>query len=234
MPSYISRAFALFLLPLLVACGGGLVPVLNVQNAPVTTARDQSQQAPTRAVVRNAIVRALSGHAWTLTSEGPDGIVGTVMSGHHSATVHIQYDERSYSIQYVDSSPSLKFNGVSIRRKYNEWVDRLDRAIRANLVSPTWDGAQAAPVAPPPDAEPAPATAAEPEPALAPPSAATPGSGVPPVTGAPAAAVAPAKTAPAAKRAATTGPTPPATDDDGLHNDAPPPPPLNPPSSPRK
>ena len=153
---------------LLAACGGGLVPVHNIQNAPVVVARGQTATAPH---VRDAIVRALGSRNWQLNREGPEGIVATTIVGGHSATIRIQYDEHTYSIQHVDSSPGLRFNGQGIQRNYNNWVEKLNRSIRSLLMGPQWGGVQVVITPPPPAsspaAEPAPATAA---PAVAPPA----------------------------------------------------------------
>lgn len=187
--------YALSLLSL-AACGGGLVPVHNIQNAPVVVGQGQSASAPQ---VRDAIIRALGSRGWQLNREGPDGIMATMISGGHSATIRIQYDEHTYSIQYVDSSPGLRFNGRAIHRNYNGWVEKLNRSIRSLLMGPHWAAVQVvitpAPPSEGPPAEPAPATVADPN---APPPPPPP-------------------------------PQPPASRAGALHNDAPPPPPPPPP-----
>jgi hypothetical protein len=166
--SFVSRVRAL--LPVLTllagasvsaACGGGLAPILTIEHAPVIVPRDQT---PTRDMVHDAVVRAMSGRGWNINRDDADGVTGTVVSGSNSATVHVQYDERAYSIHYVDSSPSLKFNGTQIHRKYNDWVDKLSRSIRFYLNGPATWGVQVV-VTPPPSAagpEPAPPTAVAP------------------------------------------------------------------------
>jgi hypothetical protein len=162
----------------LAACGGGLAPLLNVEGAPVVTA---SGQPASREVVRNAILRALAMRGWQLEREAPDGIVATVVSGGHSATVHIQYEERAYSIDYVDSSPGLKFNGSRIHRRYNEWIERLNRTIRMNLMGPP-EGVQVivAPAAPGPVPPYPPSSEAAPSTEPSPPRATTPDEETPP------------------------------------------------------
>ena len=175
------RAALLSCLTLLsAACGANLAPVLNVENAPVVTATGETPA--TKAFVRDAIIRALSSRGWQLEQETPDGITASVSSGGHSATAQIQYDERTYSIHYVDSSPGLKYNGSSIHRRYNHWIDRLRAAIRAQLASSapvpeavpadaTLNPALPPPgTAPAPDAQPAPGEAPPPPPP-APPAA---------------------------------------------------------------
>ena len=52
----------------------------------------------------------------------------------HRAVVTVIYDTKSYSIKYKDSS-NLNYDGKSIHKNYNGWVENLDKAIRSNLVS---------------------------------------------------------------------------------------------------
>jgi hypothetical protein len=157
------------------ACGAPLVPVLNIQNAPIIGPR--GQPPPNRDQVHDAVMRALSGRGWQVNSEDANGVTATIISGQHSATMHVQYDDRFYSIHYVDSSPSLGYNGDEIHRRYNDWVDRLSRSIRSYLMAYGWAGGiqvivtpppgQAPP--PPPPGEPAPPGAAAPSPSAEPP-----------------------------------------------------------------
>jgi hypothetical protein len=155
------------------ACGASLAPVLQVDNAPVAAAPGVAVNRP---FVRDAILRALASRTWSVVEERPDGIVARVSSGGHTASVLVRYDERSFSISYVDSSPGLKYDGSHIHRRYNHWVDRLRASISQELN-------QSSPVAAAPAAAPAPA--------------AVPPAAVPPAAVAPA-AVAPAAAAPAA------------------------------------
>jgi hypothetical protein len=147
-------AFALACAYSSVACGGGLAPILTIDHAPVIVPRDRT---PTRDMVHDAVVRAMSSRGWNINRDDADGVTGTVISGNNSATVHVQYDERSYSIHYVDSSPSLKFDGARIHRKYNDWVEKLSRSIRSYLNSPATWGVQVV-VPPPPPPPPPPPT----------------------------------------------------------------------------
>ena len=154
---------------LLSACGGGLVPVHNVR-APIMAGRGQAHGVHTVQGVRDAIMRSLLSRGWQIDREGPDGVVATVVSKGHSATVLIQFDAQSYAISYLDSSPGLKFNGRAIHRRYNEWIERLDKTIRKQLTSRDAYPSGAAPM-PAAPAQPPPAAAtpaAEPAPAAAP------------------------------------------------------------------
>jgi hypothetical protein len=44
----------------------------------------------------------------------------------------VTYDTKTYNIQYKDSS-NLDYNGTSIHKNYNGWVENLDKAIRSQL-----------------------------------------------------------------------------------------------------
>jgi hypothetical protein len=161
------------------ACGANLAPVLNVENAPVATA---TGVPPSRPVVHDAILRALASRNWQIVQDTADGIVASVTSGGHTATVHIAYDEHSYSIHYVESSPGLKYNGTEIHRRYNQWVDRLRASIRAQLATPVVVvpavSGQPVPVVPAPapgSAPAAPSSELPPPPPPPPPPTAAPG-----------------------------------------------------------
>jgi hypothetical protein len=169
----------------LAACGGGLAPVHNVR-APIVAPRGQIH---TWQAVRDAIIRSLLGRSWQVDREGADGIVATIVSKGHSATVLIQFDAQSYAISYLDSSPGLKFNGGAIHRRYNEWVDRLDKTIRKQLASSDAYPAQPPPAYPTQPEQPASAYPAQPAvPRAAEPAPATAPAPAPPPSGAPAVA----------------------------------------------
>jgi hypothetical protein len=48
------------------------------------------------------------------------------------AVVDVNYTPQTYSITYKDSS-NLGYDGQSIHKNYNGWVQNLDKAIRAQL-----------------------------------------------------------------------------------------------------
>jgi hypothetical protein len=129
-PALRSGALLLALTAVMSGCGANLAPVLDVRNAPIVTAQGV---APTRPLVRDAIVRALASRTWQIDEERPDALVASVSAGGHDATVLVQYDERSFSITRVDSSPGLKYDGSYIHRRYNHWVDRLRASIEQEL-----------------------------------------------------------------------------------------------------
>ena len=139
-------------------CGANLSTVLNVQNAPVVL---PAGQAPSPQATRDAIMRAIAAKHWQIEGEAPTTIVTGVSSGGHSASVRIDYNANYYSINYLKSSESLKYDGQHIHRRYNHWVERLREAIDREIAQtgyvPVVPGTM-----PPPAAAPAPGPVAPP------------------------------------------------------------------------
>jgi hypothetical protein len=113
---------------LLGACAGTGVPVRNVIESPVVT----NKANPSMDDVRQAIIRAGAGLTWQMRADRPGHIVGTLALRTHVAVVDIDYNPKAYSIKYKDST-NLEYNGSTIHRNYNGWIDNLDRAIKAQL-----------------------------------------------------------------------------------------------------
>jgi hypothetical protein len=125
-----ARAGACWLALACGACGAGLAPVLNIERAPTVS---DSNVPPSRAFVHEAIVRALDSCNWQIEQDKPEGITVTTERDSDRATLQIRYDERTFSIHHVSSSPSLAYDGSSIEHRYNKWIDRLRSAILAQL-----------------------------------------------------------------------------------------------------
>lgn len=111
----------------LLVVGCRIAPVYDVQQAPVTSARPA-----TMADVERAIRAAGAGLGWQMMPRGPGAMEGTLVLRDHRAVVDIKYDTKTYSIKYKDSS-NLQYDGSSIHKNYNGWVQNLDKAIRASL-----------------------------------------------------------------------------------------------------
>ena len=75
---------------------------------------------------------------------------GTLLLRDHRAVVDIDYTPRTYSIRYKDSS-SLDYDGSSIHKNYNGWIENLDRAIRNRLLTQAAPGLGRRGVAPCPN-----------------------------------------------------------------------------------
>jgi hypothetical protein len=110
------------------ACAGTGVPVQNVIESPVVS----NKPNPSMDDVRQAILRAGAGLGWQMRAERPGHIVGTLALRTHLAVVDIDYNPKAYSIKYKDST-NLEYNGSTIHRNYNAWIERLDRAVKTQL-----------------------------------------------------------------------------------------------------
>jgi len=101
---------------------------MNVTEAQVVT----SKSNPSLDEIRQAIIRAGTQLGWQMKAERPGHIVGSLSLRTHVAVVDIDYDRKSYSIKYKDST-NLEYNGSTIHRNYNGWIQRLDQGIKSQL-----------------------------------------------------------------------------------------------------
>jgi hypothetical protein len=188
-----ASAFLVIALATAVAgCRANLAPVLNVVDAPVANpaAWTQPPGAPVAAraqgTVRVAILQALAAKSWTVDEERIGLILATVQVPPHFGQIAITYNDRAYSIYHRGSSPTLKYDGQIIHRRYNNWIAQLRKTIDEQL-SASQPGALAGPTpamparppgpsVPPPGWAPAPAAGGWPAPGSAP----TPVPAVPP------------------------------------------------------
>ncbi|MCU7844746.1 MAG: hypothetical protein KZQ93_12990 [Candidatus Thiodiazotropha sp. (ex Monitilora ramsayi)] len=104
-------------------------PVYNVEEAPVNASSKVSAEN-----VKKAIMSAGAGLGWQMKEVKPGQIVGSIFLRKHSAVVDIPYSATKYSIIYKDST-ELKYDGSMIHSNYNGWIQNLDRAIQARLVT---------------------------------------------------------------------------------------------------
>jgi hypothetical protein len=114
---------------LLAACATGQ-PIYNVSQTSIVT----NKPNPTSDDVRQAIIRAGTGLNWQMKAEGPGRMTGRLALRTHLAVVDVSYDSKSYSLRYKDSQ-NLDYNGSTIHRNYNSWIQNLDRAIQAQLTA---------------------------------------------------------------------------------------------------
>ena len=122
----LKKAFAvLAMVALATMAGCRSAPVMNVVEAPVTGTKSMQQ-------VEQAIVSAGNSLGWQMRPQGPGKVQGTLLLRDHRAVVDVDYTQRSYSIRYKDSS-NLNYDGSSIHKNYNGWIENLDRAIRVRL-----------------------------------------------------------------------------------------------------
>lgn len=112
-----------------VLSGCSSVPILNIEEAPVSTASGKTLSPQE---VRAAIVRAGSSLGWQIRDEGPNKLVGTLYLRSHTAVVDIPYNSKTYSIKYR-SSVNLDAKDGQIHKNYNGWIQNLTRSINAQL-----------------------------------------------------------------------------------------------------
>lgn len=103
--------------------------IYNVIDAPVIAPAGKSLSM---GQVRTAIERAGRSLGWQLQAERPGFFSGRLALRTHVAVVEIEHDSRSYSIRYRGST-NLDAADGEIHKAYNQWIEKLDRAIRAEL-----------------------------------------------------------------------------------------------------
>jgi len=109
----------------LALAGCRTAPIMNVVDAPVGANRNAQQ-------VEQAIISAGNSLGWEMRPAGPGKIEGTLLLRDHRAVIDIDYNPSRYSIRYKDSS-NMHYDGGSIHKNYNGWIENLDRAIRNRL-----------------------------------------------------------------------------------------------------
>jgi len=68
-----------------------------------------------------------------MVPRSPGKVEGVLALRTHRAVVDIDYDTKVYSIKYKDSV-NLDYDGKTIHKNYNGWVENLDRAIKSKLI----------------------------------------------------------------------------------------------------
>jgi len=99
---------------------------------PVRTPRTIITQHVTSGQVKDAIINAGQGRDWVMSEAGPGVINATQNVRKHSVTIRINYSEKEYTINYVNSVNLLASDG-EIHRAYNHWVNNLDKDIQKRL-----------------------------------------------------------------------------------------------------
>lgn len=103
------------------ACRGA--PVYNVNSAHMATPADATLEQ-----VADAIKRAGISKGWQMVETGPGTIEGRLNLRTHVAVVTITFDTKMFSVAYKDST-DLKYDGSTIHKNYNSWVQNLEKAI---------------------------------------------------------------------------------------------------------
>jgi hypothetical protein len=119
-----NRRHALVAAPALLAAlalGACARPIYNVPG------RNFDSPAPFEARSEQ-IRRAGGGLGWQMEPVRPGVMRGTLNLRSHVAVVEITYSADAFAINYVDSR-NLGYDGTSIHKNYNGWIENLERAI---------------------------------------------------------------------------------------------------------
>ena len=90
--------------------------------------------------MHDAIVKACADTGWRASDAAPNTVEATIMvRNKHTVVVSIPYTATHYSINY-EASTNMEYKAksdgsASIHPNYNNWVSRLDKAIRQNVAS---------------------------------------------------------------------------------------------------
>jgi hypothetical protein len=114
---------------LIAVIGCRTATIKNVTNAPLAPAPDTKL---TMEDVSKAIWTAGKRLGWVIQDVHPGELTGTLNRRKHVAVVTITHDTSTFSIDYKDSQ-NLMYRGQDIHRKYNLWVQRLAKAIQAEI-----------------------------------------------------------------------------------------------------
>jgi hypothetical protein len=118
-----SIVMTLFLLGAVAGC---------TRTAPVYNVTSDNFSTPSAPLSERAaqIKRAGVGLRFAMEDAGPGKIKATYNARGHQAVVMVSFNQSSFSIQYV-SSLDLDYDGSNIHKNYNEWIQNLERAIKA-------------------------------------------------------------------------------------------------------
>jgi hypothetical protein len=104
-------------------------PIYTVSDVPVTAASGKALQS---SQVRQAIITAGGALGWRVSDAGSGHLEGVLHLREHTAVVDIPYSATQYSILFK-SGENLKAADGTIHKRYNAWVQNLDRGIHSAL-----------------------------------------------------------------------------------------------------
>ncbi|CDL86528.1 hypothetical protein [Xenorhabdus cabanillasii] len=102
------------------------------RTAPILTPQTTIVTKSSLSTVKKAILEAGKKRKWAMTEVSPGVIDGYLKSRAHDVQIRINYTEKNYSINYVNSRKMMERKG-NIHRNYNRWVNNLDKDIQLNL-----------------------------------------------------------------------------------------------------
>jgi hypothetical protein len=116
---------------LLISCRS--TPILNIEDQSFSL---RSSAKPALTQITRQIITAGDKLGWKMTRVKPGHIIATIHLRRHMAKVDIRYSNTKYSITYKDSL-ALKYDGESIHKNYNGWVQNLSNAINTQVYNST-------------------------------------------------------------------------------------------------
>jgi hypothetical protein len=126
----VSRPAALALVALAMLACRSLVPIYEVNDAPLLVEGDVTLDD-----VADAIWRAGGQLGWEIQRESPGVLRGTLRLRSHLAVVRIEHDTRSFSIHGVETR-GIRREGDLIHPNYNGWIQNLRTRIIYQKVTP--------------------------------------------------------------------------------------------------
>ncbi len=127
------KKILLIALSLFVLAACKSTPVYNVESSAVPAGLSAK-------VVEKSIVKALIAKGWSVKANKDGRILADILvRNKHSATIEISFNDKEYSINYVDST-NLKYNATknTIHKNYNNWIIYIDRLIQTSLVDESY------------------------------------------------------------------------------------------------
>ena len=118
-------ALCICVVALLSACSS--VPVYNAKNVVVMTKASISENE-----IADAIRSACHQRGWIVEKVGEWKIKATTHIRSHTASVMIHYTKSTFDITYYDSN-NLDYNGHSIHKNYNIWIQQLAEIIKSEI-----------------------------------------------------------------------------------------------------
>lgn len=115
---------AIVFVGILFIAGCRSAPLYNVERSSFNLSEQKSMSE-----ITEAIQRAGTRLGWQMNVERPGLMTGTLNLRSHQAVVEIPYDTTGFSIAYRDST-NLDYDGTSIHKNYNSWIQNLEREIR--------------------------------------------------------------------------------------------------------
>lgn len=126
-----SRTILFALLTLLVLSGCRGLPIYTVTDNDISTLGSGDK---TMDQVKAAIIDAGTPLGWVFADKGEGHLMATLAVRKHMAVVDITYNTKAYSINYKDSE-NLNYDGTTIHKNYNGWIQNLQRRINIKLSS---------------------------------------------------------------------------------------------------